>query len=76
MEQLTQELLSSLIERFRVESTSATSAALKKEWLAKEGVIKGLFTQLKDVAPEAERICSTLQRAKTVGRGDSCNEGA
>jgi phenylalanyl-tRNA synthetase alpha chain len=53
MEQLTQELLSSLIERFRVESTSATSVALKKEWLAKEGVIKGLFTQLKDVAAEA-----------------------
>lgn len=66
MEQITQESLTLLLERFRTEASSADSASLKKGWLSKEGVIKGLFAQLKEVAAEERPVvaqrCNELKQ--------------
>lgn len=63
MDALTIDAVSELIDRFHAESKGVDAGELKKQWLSKEGLIKGLFARLREVASD--------ERAAVAQR---CNE--
>lgn len=65
METLTTDAIGALVERFRAEAAGAEVGALKKEWLSKDGILKGLFARLREVSaderPAVAQRCNELK---------------